>query len=191
MKELFRRHLFDKVYALLSRLEGGYSNDPDDPGGETKYGLSRRAYPDLDFDTLTPEKAREIFYRDYWCHPRLGCDRLVFNGGRHLTVMVFDAAVHHGQHRAAMMLQYALKELGSNIKADGWIGPKTLSEVQRLETSRIMGMLIVRRLELLVRLGDAHPKYDDGWILRITRLIRGLVTLDFSSEGRVTLRGDK
>lgn len=190
MREVFRFRIFDKVYTLLAQLEGNYSNDPDDPGGETKFGLSRRAYPDLDFDSLTPDQAKAIYYRDYWCNPRLACDQLAVPGGVRLTAMVFDAAVHHGRHRAGLMLQYALKELGADIKADGWLGPKTLAEIsrRRFDNAPLLGLLIVRRLELLVRLGQAHPKYSDGWILRVTRLLRGLVLLDFSSQGKVTQR---
>ncbi|MBI5843910.1 MAG: hypothetical protein HZB23_04475 [Deltaproteobacteria bacterium] len=45
--------------------EGGYVNDPADPGGETRFGISRRAYPNEDIKALTRERAAEIYYRDY------------------------------------------------------------------------------------------------------------------------------
>ncbi|KWT77357.1 glycosyl hydrolase 108 family protein [Candidatus Magnetominusculus xianensis] len=54
--------------------EGGYVNDPDDPGGETKYGISKRAYPSLDIKSLTIEDAKRLYRRDYW--GRASCDAL-------------------------------------------------------------------------------------------------------------------
>ena len=49
----------------LIEREGGYVNDPDDPGGETKFGISKRAYPHLDIKNLTEEHAADIYYNDY------------------------------------------------------------------------------------------------------------------------------
>lgn len=52
--------------ALVLKHEGGYIDDPADPGGETKYGISKRSYPDLDIKNLTPEEATAIYQRDFW-----------------------------------------------------------------------------------------------------------------------------
>src|SRR6266700_2325053 len=46
--------------------EGGYSNDPDDPGGETNYGIDKRSHPDVDIKNLTEAQAIDIYYTDYW-----------------------------------------------------------------------------------------------------------------------------
>ncbi|WP_425526518.1 glycosyl hydrolase 108 family protein [Xanthomonas oryzae] len=46
--------------------EGGYVNDPRDPGGETQWGISKRAYPELNIRALTRDQAIEIYRRDYW-----------------------------------------------------------------------------------------------------------------------------
>ncbi|ETZ07377.1 hypothetical protein P618_200441 [Holospora obtusa F1] len=51
--------------ALLAH-EGGYSDDPDDDGGETKFGISKRSYPHVDVDALTVEQAKNIYKRDFW-----------------------------------------------------------------------------------------------------------------------------
>ena len=53
-------------------LEGGYVNDPNDSGGQTKYGISKKAYPDLDIPNLTIAQAMEIYRKDYW--DRCKCD---------------------------------------------------------------------------------------------------------------------
>jgi hypothetical protein len=57
---------FERAVAFVLRHEGGYVNDPRDPGGETKYGISKRAYPRLDIKGLTEADAKEIYRRDYW-----------------------------------------------------------------------------------------------------------------------------
>ncbi len=59
------------VEDLLTNWEGGYVNDPDDPGGETMFGISRRSYPHLDIFNLTRDDAIGIYYRDFWQKYRL------------------------------------------------------------------------------------------------------------------------
>lgn len=58
---------FDKCVEFVLASEGGYVNDKYDAGGETKFGISKRAYPDLDIINLTIEQAKDIYYKDYWC----------------------------------------------------------------------------------------------------------------------------
>jgi Glycosyl hydrolase 108 len=57
---------FAAAVALVLEHEGGYVNDPNDPGGETNFGISKRAYPDLDIRALTREGAIGFYRRDYW-----------------------------------------------------------------------------------------------------------------------------
>jgi len=57
---------FDVAMAFILKWEGGYVNDPDDPGGETKYGISKKAYPNEDIKGLTLERAKALYKRDYW-----------------------------------------------------------------------------------------------------------------------------
>jgi len=56
---------FDDAFERLLGLEGAYVNDPRDAGGETKYGISRRSYPGEIIRTMTIERAKEIYLRDY------------------------------------------------------------------------------------------------------------------------------
>lgn len=48
------------------RRDGGYTNNPKDPGGATKWGISKRAYPNEDIAAMTKERAMQLFYRDYY-----------------------------------------------------------------------------------------------------------------------------
>ncbi len=82
--------LFDTAFAIVVGLEGGYVNDPQDPGGETKYGISKRRYPAEDIPSLTLDRAKFLYQRDYWnTH---GCDKLEWTE----ALLVFDSAVNGG-----------------------------------------------------------------------------------------------
>lgn len=85
---------FDRSITFVLKQEGGYVNDPRDTGGETNYGISKRAYPGLDIKTLTVVEATEIYRRDYW--QRAGCDAMDWP----LCLVVFDTAVNMGVGRA-------------------------------------------------------------------------------------------
>ena len=84
---------FQKSLKFTLKWEGGYVNDPDDPGGETKWGISKRAYPTEDILNLTPERAASLYHRDYWLLS--GCDKLPFP----YSTVVFDTAVNLGVTR--------------------------------------------------------------------------------------------
>jgi hypothetical protein len=84
---------FKRCVDILFTIEGYYSNDPVDRGGETKYGISKKAYPHLDIKNLTKEKAEELYYYDYWY--TLCCEQLDFPD----SLLVFDSGVNHGVPR--------------------------------------------------------------------------------------------
>jgi lysozyme family protein len=81
------------------KWEGGYSNDPNDPGGETKFGISKRYHQDLDIKNLTLEGAVGIYNTEYW--EPCGCAILDLP----LAVCVFDTAVNRGVSKALQYLQ--------------------------------------------------------------------------------------
>lgn len=85
---------FDRVMAFILAEEGGYVNNPADPGGETKFGISKRAYPTANIAALTPEDAKAIYRRDYW-NP-LGLDAEKYGP----ALVLMDAAVNQGVKRA-------------------------------------------------------------------------------------------
>lgn len=57
---------FDKAIPTILRNEGGYVNNPTDPGGETNFGISKRSFPDVDIKNLTQEKAVAIYRSSFW-----------------------------------------------------------------------------------------------------------------------------
>lgn len=156
---------FDRSVDIILEHEGGYVNDPKDPGGETKYGISKRAYPDLDIANLTEDQAKEIYRRDYWSTCQ--CDSLA-NG---LDLLVFDAAVNQGVGAAVRMLQ---AELG--VTQDGVFGPKTLETYQRkgLAVSNYAAQRMLR-----YGLNPNFTHFGLGWS---RRLMETLTTALISSE---------
>jgi lysozyme family protein len=138
-------------------LEGGYVNDPRDSGGQTKYGISKKAYPDLDIPNLTIAQAMEIYHKDYW--DRCKCDYIPDA----LSVAVFDFAVNSGVKTAIKKLQIAL-----GVKADGIIGNQTLGACNRLPVKKVLDDFMDLRLDYLMSL----PKwkyYGNGWGSRVER----------------------
>jgi lysozyme family protein len=88
---------FDQAFVIVVGIEAGYVNDPQDPGGETKYGISKRSYPNLDIAHLTLDQAKAIYFEDYWTPA--GCDSMRWE----LALCVFDAAVNQGQNYAKLL----------------------------------------------------------------------------------------
>lgn len=90
----YESHNFEVAMAFVRKWEGGYVNDPDDPGGETKYGISKRAYPNEDIKNLTRERAEFLYKRDYW-------DPLDLNKWpQDKAIVLFNVAVNMGIGRA-------------------------------------------------------------------------------------------
>lgn len=87
---------FQIALKFVLKHEGGYVNDPDDPGGETKYGISKRAYPNEDIKNLTRERAEFLYKRDYWDIPGFDLD----NFPQDVAVVLFNVAVNMGVGRA-------------------------------------------------------------------------------------------
>jgi len=117
--------VFNQAFAKVIQHEGDYVNDPADPGGETRYGISKRSYPDLDIARLTLERARSIYFSDFWLRPH-------FDQVRHapLAIKLFDLGVNIGPGMVIRKLQQACNDLtGEVLRVDGILGPKTLEEV--------------------------------------------------------------
>lgn len=90
---------FPKAVNLILAYEGGYTNIISDLGGETNFGISKKAYPNLDIKKLTVKDATDIYKRDYW--DKLNCDSLP----EKLDIVVFDCGVNQGTGRATELLK--------------------------------------------------------------------------------------
>jgi len=150
--------MFYKAVTRVFRWEGGYSNDPHDRGGETNYGISKSAYPNLDIKNLTPSGAREIYRRDYW--DKCNCDKMPYP----VALIVFDSAVNQGASTAARMLQKCL-----DVEIDGVIGPQTIEACKR------PGTVIKFAAERIYRYTHCSgwERYGIGWTRRVADMILG------------------
>jgi hypothetical protein len=90
---------FDKAIAFTLAHEGGYSDNKNDPGGETNFGICKRYHTNVDIKNLTKDKAAVIYHTEYW--NAMGCDDLPSP----LDIVVFDCAVNPGNGRAAGYLK--------------------------------------------------------------------------------------
>lgn len=158
----------DKIIARIIELEDGYVNDFNDSGGETKYGISKAAYPSADIKNLTMDMATQIYRVDYWEAVR--GDELPSG----LDLLVMDCAVNCGVYRAVLLLQEALR-----AKPDGILGPKTMEKLRGASSlSRLISKYVARRGHYYGTLDD-FGHFGLGWMDRLAQVhqmaIRDLV----------------
>lgn len=151
---------FDQFIERLLSHEGGYVNDPRDPGGETKWGISKRSYPKVNIRTLSRESAIEIYRKDFW--QRSGANALPDAVGFQLL----DAAVNSGIGQATRWLQRAL-----GVADDGIIGPATRSALSQSDPNDVVMRFLGERLDFMTRL-TTWPTYGKGWARRIAQNLR-------------------
>ena len=147
---------------FVLRHEGGYVDDPIDRGGETRYGISKRAYPNLDIKNLTKEHAAQIYRADYW--QPIQADQLPYP----IALAVFDTAVNSGVKTAVRMLQDLI-----GTTADGIIGPKTLAALAHHQPGTLAQQYCWARMRFLVRIVKrnlSQVRFLAGWTNRVSEL---------------------
>jgi lysozyme family protein len=144
----------------ILEAEGGLVDNPNDPGGVTKYGISKAAFPDLDIVNLTPEQAIAIYASDYWEPAK--CPALP----QALALVHFDAAVNCGVGQAARFLQQAV-----GVSVDGIVGPLTIAAAWK--THDVVSHYLDTREAFYRKLAQANPAegvFLDGWLNRLANL---------------------
>lgn len=145
---------FDEAFNRLIDHEGGYVNNPKDPGGETKFGISKRSYPLVDIKNLTRNGARAIYLTDFWCRGKMD----EFDGA--IAFQVFDAAVNHGIETAIRLMQKA-----AGVADDGHIGPVTIAAVKSKTVTDMLMLFIAKRIRFWAKL-STWDEFGKGWALR-------------------------
>ncbi|OOY32388.1 holin-associated N-acetylmuramidase [Thioclava sp. F36-6] len=179
-----------QIAAEIVAREGGYVDDPDDPGGATKHGVTlgtlRRLGRDLtgdgrvdemDIRALDPGQAAEIFIEHYYKSPRI--DRLPPS----VQASVFDMYVNAGGN-AVVILQRLLGDMGQRVVVDGIIGPQTIAAAELADAAApgyFADAYGIARRNYYYRIADARPasrKYattraggKGGWIRRAEEFI--------------------
>jgi lysozyme family protein len=152
---------FNTAIKLIIDNEGGYVWDKDDPGGETNFGISKRAYPNLDIKNLTQEEAEAIYFNDYWLKMRLDG----FNNSL-LQLHLFDEGVNSGIGTASILLQQIL-----GVVSDGIIGVITIYTANSYSDQKELtdNYIAARKsyYNAIVKKTPSEIKYLEGWIQRV------------------------
>ena len=122
--------------------DGGYTNDPDDPGGETKWGISKEYHPDEDIKNLTKERALELYYDEYW--QASGANIIDFPA----CTAVFDTAVNLGSDMARAMIDWTQPQ----FDPQAYLDKRVQYYIQRIKKK------------------PAKRKYLAGWMNRVNDL---------------------
>lgn len=166
---------FLRIYEIVMRYEGGYVNHPNDPGGETYKGISRRNHPNwegwmfLDTKRSVPDDlVQSFYYYKFWLPLR--CDDMPSPVGEYL----FDFAINAGITQAAILIQSAV-----GVATDSIIGKITLDAIRRSDIKMLMYKLLERRIDFYVTITIRNRKQFDvfflGWIRRTIEVFRALV----------------
>ncbi|MGE0278347.1 MAG: glycoside hydrolase family 108 protein [Nitrospiraceae bacterium] len=160
---------FDDALAFVLKAEGGYVNDPVDRGGATNMGVTQATYDayrnakglsPLAVSKITNLEVEDIYRTRYW--DECQCDSLPWP----VSLVVFDAAVNHGPHRAKQFLQQA-----AAVTADGKIGPQTRAAIAAMPADTLVNNFLWYRLQYYrdISKGD-QQKFLRGWLTRTLHL---------------------
>lgn len=168
---------------------GAFTDDPDDSGRATKWGISQAANPDVNIKALTYKEAVDIYYTKYWnqLYDLIPDAQLAFK--------VFDMGVLNGVKVSVKKLQKAIKKQGHIIKVDGLFGPLTLTalnlcyaEGQGNDLYQKYIELFQRRALYIVTIKPWNLKYFNGWRRRIEYTFVPAPVIEAKGTGQ-TVRG--
>lgn len=153
---------FDQAFDRLIGNEGGYTNNPADPGGETNWGICKRSYPNVDIKGLTKEGAKFIYLRDFW-NPLGDADPAI-------KFQVFDFAVNSGIQTAIRKLQAAIE-----VADDGHWGPLSAAKLAECDKNDVLMRFVAQRLRFWTSL-STWSTFGKGWANRAAK------QLEYASE---------
>lgn len=160
---------FEKAFDYVIANEGGYVFDQNDVGGETKYGISKKAYPALNIRALSLEDAKKIYYRDFWLKGKF--DQIK---DKNVAIQFFDFSVNFGLRAATIIVQRALRAGGIIVQEDGLIGPQTLSAINFSEPRVLLAAMkseAAGKYRLLAAQNSKISKFLDGWLNRVYQVL--------------------
>jgi lysozyme family protein len=152
----------DEITAII-KAEGREktTNDPNDAGGRTQYGISEKSNPEAWADgKVTEEEARAIYLKKYVTGPRF--DRVADSRLQHFLV---DFGVTSGP---SIAIQYLQRSLG--LPDDGIIGPHTIGAINNCDPKQLLNRLVIERAKMIGRIVHKNPsqvKFLNGWLNRV------------------------
>ena len=160
---------FEKAFGYMIENEGGYVFDKNDPGGETKFGISKKSYPHLNIKALTLEDAKKIYYEDYWIKGKI--DQIQ---SEIIAAQLLDLTVNLGIRAATIILQRALRSASIYVSEDGLMGPVTISAVSNSEPNILLAAMKSEAAGYYRLITSKNPrlkKFLQGWLNRAYRKI--------------------
>ena len=153
--------MFNQVIEVILKHEGGYAHNPNDPGGETNYGISKRSYPELNIRELTRDHAKEIYKQDYW-QPL----RLFMIDNANVCLEIFDFAVNAGVSRSVKTAQKL-----AGTEDDGILGGITAKAINEYEGDFVKTFKHARIIfyESLAKNNSKLNIFLKGWINRVNQ----------------------
>jgi lysozyme family protein len=164
---------FDLVLPIILKFEGGYVDDPTDPGGETNKGITMRTFqqcsqsllginPTSDnLKALTDSQAAIIYKANYW-NPIQGDSYPL----QELANIVCDFYANAHTH-ATSLLQSVLNSLGAKLTVDGSIGPASVEALTSLPNDQVYRAYKQGRIDYYTQLGHKYPQFVKGWLNRV------------------------
>lgn len=161
--------MFETAVNRTIGFEAGYVNDPQDPGGETKWGICKRDHPDLDIKNLARDAAVRLYQVEKW-EPMPAAIRAV----PALAVEAFDSSVHHGLGNTVRFVQTAL-----GVAPDGNFGPLSAAALAAQPAVAVVLRFLAQRLRFMTLLSK-FDTYGRGWSRRVAGCIEYAAT-DFNA----------
>lgn len=154
---------FDQAFVELLGHEGGYSNNPADPGGETNWGITVAVARENGYigamKDLDQSVAKAIYAKKYWLP---AFDQLPYP----VAFQVFDAAVNSGVGQAVRWLQRAV-----GAADDGKLGPVTLQAAQAVDPLKLVLLFNAERLMFMTNL-STWGSFGKGWARRVANNLK-------------------
>ena len=176
---------FEKIFDYLLKVEGGYSNDENDKGGKTKYGIIEEEARDFGYkgnmQDLTKDFTKNIYLKKYYLGNKL--DKVVNDK---VALSICDWAVNSGRN-GTKNVQIAVNQLtNANLDVDGIIGNKTLDALNEVDPEKFLE--VYHNLQRLyykrkVEADSTQKKFLDGWINRVERKEEYLKDWDKENAG--------
>lgn len=166
----------DNIISNTIKQEGGvkFTQTPGDRGGATKFGITlstlQKVKPGAtvtDVANLSEAQARQIYQTKYWDAGQI--DKMPIG----VQDLVFDMSVEHGLGGSTIIVQRALKDLGSNVSIDGKLGNNTLNAMQDFKPNLLRLSILQERkkwVEDIVKNDPSQAKFLSGWKKRIADL---------------------
>ncbi len=160
---------FEKSVEYTLTFEGGFSQNPNDPGnwtgGEvgkgalvgTNYGISAAAFPDINIKALTVDQVKDLYKKEYW--DVIKGDDLPFP----LSMFLFDYAVNSGVYAAVSSFQQVLF-----VAVDGIVGPETIEAARKFDQDTLISHLATFRI---MRVMHLNASFLQGLLNRVTKLL--------------------